>query len=59
MVQGKESACNAGDTGDGGLITGLKGSSGGGNGSQFQYSCWEIPWTEKPGTLHSMGSQKS
>ena len=20
---------------------------------------WEIPWTEKPGGLHSMGSQKS
>ena len=20
---------------------------------------WEIPWTEKPGRLHSMGSQES
>ena len=20
---------------------------------------WEIPWTEEPGALHSMGSQKS
>ena len=24
-----------------------------------QYSCWEIPWTEEPGRLQSMGSQKS
>ena len=24
-----------------------------------QYSCWEIPWTEEPGRLQSMESQKS
>ena len=24
----------------------------------FQYSCLEIPWTEEPGRLQSMGSQR-
>ena len=40
---GKESACNAGDTGDMGLITGLGRSPGGGQGNPFQYSCLENP----------------
>ena len=35
---GKESTCNAGDLG---LIPGLGGSSGEGNGSPLQYSCLE------------------
>ena len=30
---------NAGDAGDMGLISGLGGSPGGGNGNPFQYSC--------------------
>ena len=30
----------------------------GGNGSSLQYSCWRIPWTEEPGQLQSMGSQR-
>ena len=25
----------------------------------FRIFAWEIPWTEKPGRLQSMGSQKS
>ena len=24
----------------------------------LQYSCWEIPWTEEPGGLQSMRSQR-
>ena len=24
----------------------------------LQYSCWEIPWTEKPGRQQSMGLQR-
>ena len=36
---GKESACNAGDTGDVGLISGLGRSPGEGNGYPLQYSC--------------------
>ena len=51
---GKGSACNAGDSG---VIPGL-GSSPGGHDSPFQYSCWEIPWTEELGTLQSMGPQR-
>ena len=39
MVRGKESACNAGDTGDAGLITGSGRSPGGENGNLLQYSC--------------------
>ena len=27
-------------------------------GNPLQYSCWEIPWTEGPGRLQSIGSQK-
>ena len=30
-----------------------------GNGSPFQYSSLEIPWTEEPDRLPSMGSRKS
>ena len=40
---GKESACNAGDTGDMGLIPGLGRSPGEGHGNPLQYSCLENP----------------
>ena len=36
---GKESACNARDSGDKDWILGLRSSSGGGNGNTLQYSC--------------------
>ena len=39
-LDGKESACNAGDLG---LIPGLGRSPGEGNGNPFQYSCLENP----------------
>ena len=39
-LRGKESDCNAGDTG---LIPGLGRSSRGGNGSPLQYSCLKTP----------------
>ena len=29
-----------------------------GNGTPLQYSCLENPWTEEPGRLQSMGSQR-
>ena len=48
---GKESICNAGNTGE------LR-PPGGGNGNVLQCSCLEIPWTEKPGGLQSMGLQR-
>ena len=40
---GEESAYNAGDTGDTGLIPGLGRSSGEGKGSPIQYSCLKNP----------------
>ena len=46
---GKEPPANAGDVRDVGLIPGPGRSPGGQNGNPFRYSCWEIPWTEKPG----------
>ena len=39
--EGKESACNAGDTGDAGLIPGLERFPGEGNASPLHYSCLE------------------
>ena len=29
-----------------------------GNGNPLQYSCWRTPWTEEPGGVQSMGSQR-
>ena len=55
----KESACNAGDTGEAGSIPGLGRSPGGGHGNPLQYSCLENPHgQEEPGGLQSMGSQR-
>ena len=39
----KESTCNAGATGDTGLIPGLGRSPGGGNGNLLQYFCEKHP----------------
>ena len=54
-LSGKEYACHAGDMSS---IPGLRRSPGEGNGNPLQYSSWEVPWTEKPGGLQSMGSQR-
>ena len=51
---GKASACHAGDPG---LSPGSGRSPGEGNGNHCSIS-WIIPWTEKPGELQSMGSQR-
>ena len=40
---GKESTCNAGDTGDVGLIPGLGRSPGGGKGNPLKSSCLKNP----------------
>ena len=42
-LSGKESACNAGNTGDVGSIPGFGRSPGEGNGNSLQYSCLENP----------------
>ena len=58
-LNGKESTCNAGATGDAGSNPGSGRSPGGANDNPLQYSCLEkIPWTEEPGRLQAMGSQR-
>ena len=42
-LSSKESTCNAGDTGDAGLIPGLGRSPGGGHGNPLQHSCLKNP----------------
>ena len=54
----KNLPANAGDTRDMGSIPRSGRSLGKGNGNPFQYSCLEIPWTEDPGRLQFMGSQR-
>ena len=49
---------NAGDIRDMSLIPGSGRCPGGGHGNPLQYSCYKIPWTEGPGGLQSMGSQR-
>ena len=49
---GKESACNSEDPA---LFPGLGRSPGGGN---VYPLAWEIPWSEEPGGLQSVGSQR-
>ena len=51
----KKQPANAGHIEDMGLIPGLGRSPRGGNNTSLQYSCLEIPWTEEPGRLQSMG----
>jgi len=53
MQISRETACNARDLS---LIPGSGRSPGEGNGYPLQ---WEIPWTEEPGRLQSMGLQES
>ena len=54
----KNPSASAGDISDAGSIPGSGRSSGGGNGNPLQYFAREIPWTEEPGGLESMGSQR-
>ena len=55
----KNPTANAGDGGDVGLIPGLGRSPGRGNGNPHSiFLAPEIPWSEKPGGLQSMGSQR-
>ena len=51
----KNPPANARTTGDESVIPGSGRSPRGENGNQLQYSCWEIPGTEEPVGLQSMG----
>ena len=53
--ESKQFACNAEDLSS---IPESGRSPGGGNGNPLLYSCLEIPWTEEPGGLQSIGSQR-
>ena len=51
----KVSTCNAGDPG---FISGSGRFPREGNVNPLQYLAWKIPWTEDPGGLQFMGSQR-
>ena len=53
----ESSACNAGDTGDVGLIPKLGRSPGGGCGNHSSILAWKIPWAKEPGGLQPIGLQ--
>ena len=49
---------SVGDIKEAGSIPGSERSPGGGNGYHSSTLAWRIPWTEEPGGLQSMGSQR-
>ena len=56
----KNPSANAGDIRDVGLIPVLGRSPGGGQGNlaSMTIPAWRIPWTEEPGGLQRIGSQR-
>ena len=55
---GKESTCNAGDTGDAGSVPWLGKSLEKKMVTHSSILAWKTPWTEEPGGLQSKGSQR-
>ena len=56
---GKESSCNAGDAGDLDSTSRWRRYPGRGHGNHFSVLAWRTPWTEEPGGLQPMGSQRA
>ena len=56
---GKESTCNSKDTGDAGSISRLEDPLEKEMATHSSILAWEMPWTEEPGGLQSVGSQES
>ena len=54
----KNMPANAGDVRDAGSVPKLGRSPGGGHGNPSSVLAWRIPWTEDPGRLQSMESQR-
>ena len=54
----KNLPANVGDAGNLGLISGFGRSPGEGNAAHSSILAWDISWTEEPGGLQSMGSQR-
>jgi len=50
---------NAGDAGNAGLVPGSGRFLEKEMAPHYSMLAWKIPWTEEPGGLQSMGSQKS
>ena len=57
-ASGKEHSCQCRRHRDIGLIPGWGRSPGGGHGTHSSILAWRIPWTEEPGGLQSIGSQR-
>ena len=55
----KNPPADTGDIRDQGSILVLGRSPEEENGNPLQHSSWKIPWTEGPGRLQSMGSQRA
>ena len=54
----KNPPANAGHEGDTGLIPGSGRSTEARHSNPLQYLAWGIPWTEEPGGLQSIRSQR-
>ena len=54
----KNPPANSGDIADMGSIPGLRRSPERGMATHSSTLTWKIPWTEEPGRLQSMGSQR-
>ena len=55
----KNLAANAGDAGDVYMISQLGRSPGGGMAIHSSFLAGSVPWTEEPGELQSVGSQRA
>ena len=55
---GKEFTCNAGNTRNVDLVSESGKFPEEGHGNHCNILAWRIPWTEEPGGLQSIGSQK-
>ena len=55
----KNLPAEAGDTGDSGLISRWEDLLGEEMATHSSSLAWKIPWTEEPGGLQSMGSQRA
>ena len=55
----KNPPANAGDTGDAGSILGREDPLEKEMATHSSILAWRIPWTEEPGGLQSMGSQRA
>ena len=54
----KNLPANAGETGDAGSIPGLESPLEKEMATRSSILAWQVPWTEEPGGLQSMGLQK-